>query len=206
MSNVMGGLFGLIFIAQLIFNFIGPIIAGIWLAYIGEWSLIGLGFAYMLGGVMFVSVLLLPGMIFMAGGIAIGAERNPFVAVLTGLPILAWTYAVAIGSSAFVMHTATDYIDWNDHRIAFLLWGASIALAPWSFLASKDNQSGNDNGGSTMTALFLNIAIISAAISYYLDPFNDLMEWVRRIGFVMAVSYVLQALTYIFFSFAGRRY
>jgi hypothetical protein len=202
LGQFFGSIIGLLLGAILLLNFFAPLIAGVWLAVLGEWRLIWLGVGYMMIGALVLSLLLLPGMIFGMGAIAAGTIRNRFLLILAGIPAMAWTYVVAIGSCAVMLATVSDYIDWGDDSIPYLAWGASVSVAPWAFMAAKDAQSGGDSWAG-MTAGFLNIACISSCFLYYFEPFEGLDEWAIRIGAVMLVSFAIQALAFLFQALFG---
>lgn len=187
--NVVSSIFGLMFFAL---NMLGPIVAGIWLGFLGEWSLIGVGVGYMMIGAVGISILMMPGLLLVAGAAAAGGERNLVLMTIAAIPVMLWTYAVAVGTCSFMLSYATSFIDWTENPIPYLIWGTTVAIAPWAFMAQKDAQADNNAWAAMMTAFFLNIACLVAAVWYYLEPFEGWWEWAVKIGSVMCVSFVLQ--------------
>ena len=170
MKTLFSGFFALIAMAIAIVNMLGPIISGIWLGVIGEWGLLGMGLLYMMFGVAWTGLL---------------------------IPAFAWTYAVAIGTSVIVFMFTVGKIDWNDNPIPYLFWGFSVATSPWSYMAMKEMQAGNNHGGASLAASFLTIGCALAAIWYLVDGAESWQDWAVRIGGVMIFGLAFQLLEVI---------
>lgn len=153
------------------------VIGGIWLLVLGEWQLLFVGIAYMVGGAFLLSIVLLPGMLFAAPA-AMAAERGNFLAtIFFVVPSVGWTYLVMSFSCVYVFSTAASAID--GPTLPFIFWGYAVALAPWSFLASKDSQAGND--AANVPLFFAQIGSISMMIATLIDSddvgFDRLLTW-----------------------------
>jgi len=93
-------------------NFLGGIIGFIWLAILGKWSLIGVGFLLMFAGVFIISIALLPGIIF-SGPAAFFVSRNkmaPFY--FFGFVATAYTMLVLTVWCFFVLIFLAKNLEW----------------------------------------------------------------------------------------------
>lgn len=189
MANVLGGIFGLMFFAL---NVLGPILMGIWLGILGEWSLLAMGIGYMVIGSLIVSILMLPGIALAAGAASVGNGQNVFLISIAALAAILWTYAVAIGSCAAVLSYSTGFVGFRDNPIPYVVWGATVAVAPWAFIAAKEMQQDRSNWAAPLVAFFINISVIFAGVWYLLDPFDGLIVWAGKITMVMGIGLMVQ--------------
>tara|TARA_R110000787_G_scaffold70728_2_gene157321 strand:- start:882 stop:1499 length:618 start_codon:yes stop_codon:yes gene_type:complete len=196
-KTLFSGFFALIAMAIAIVNMLGPIISGIWLGVIGEWGLLGMGLLYMMFGVAWTGLLILPAMGFAVGAGTLADRGSRIAAIIAAIPAFAWTYAVAIGTSVIVFMFTVGKIDWNDNPIPYLFWGFSVATSPWSYMAMKEMQAGNNHGGASLAASFLTIGCALAAIWYLVDGAESWQDWAVRIGGVMIFGLAFQLLEVI---------
>lgn len=193
---MIGALIGLLSIVAMIVGFIGPVIAGVWLGVLGEWGLIAAGVGYMFSGVLLISLLILPGFVFMAGAGALHERGHTFMAVVTAIPTLLWTYAVALGTCVIVFMYAVDQIPYGENEFPYLLWALCIATAPWSYMAAKEQQS-DASSYAGITAFYLFIGCAVAAFWYSAEGADGWIDWAVRIGVVLCVGLVMQLLMVI---------
>ena len=64
----------------LVMNMIGGISAGIWLAFLGEWKLIIIGIVLLFTSHFYISLLMLPGLLFAPIGVYFFERKNPLAA------------------------------------------------------------------------------------------------------------------------------
>jgi hypothetical protein len=196
----MKGIFFLILAPLMILNMLGGIIGGIWLAFLGEWSTLIFGIAYMVVGALAISVLLLPAMALAIPVAALG-ERSIIAALLLGIPSLIWTFAVMAVSCAWVFGgiTATP----EGTLIPYFLWGYATAIAPWSYMASKER----DNSYSAASVFFAQVGIIAMMVAVWVNPYDTtiwrLLYWMAP---VMIVGMVLQLVMVAAIAFEERRW
>lgn len=191
MGKLIGSIFAVLFaLVGLIIAF-GPLVSGVWLGILGEWRLIGLGIGYMLMGTFLIGLFILPGIAFVAGAIALQERGSSLAAMLAGIPALVWTYVVALGSCVLVFLYVVDQIPRYDNAIPYLLWATGVAAAPWGYMATKEQESGNGTY-SLMTATFLFIGCAVAAVWYYLEGAESWQDWAIRIGTPLLLSLVVQ--------------
>lgn len=143
-------------------NMFGGIVAGIWLAILGEWAVIALGIGILFVGAFAVSLLLMPGMGVAAFGIAVLDRGNRFVGWTLILLASPWTYVVIITWEIGMFLVFGRHVT-SDNAIPMWLWTYGAATGVWSYLASKERQSGDD-GGAAMTAFAAQIAFIVLSV------------------------------------------
>jgi hypothetical protein len=124
-------------------NTFGAIIAGIWLAVLGEWSAIGLGLLAMFAGGILLGLAMAPGILF-AAPTAYFVEKN--------IKVGAWFFG-----ALSLLYTTTIIFIWcviclflflkranPDSFFPILLWSYGAATGPIAWLAQKDSQAGNN--------------------------------------------------------------
>lgn len=142
----------------------------------------------MLIGAFALSLALLPGMIFLPI-VKWAAERESMpLMLLAGIPAMIWTYVV-IAVSCVVVFAAII----NNSGVGFfqMLWGYAAATGPWSFLARKDAEAGNDQ--ASMPAFFSQLGVIAMMVATFINPdgtdFFTLLYWFAP---VLGIGLVLQ--------------
>jgi len=155
----LGALLGALSIPFALLNMFGGIIAGIWLAVLGDWSVIFLGIGIIFVGAIAVSLLLMPGMI-LAGIGAMALDRgNKAVGWFLILLASPWTMLVIIVWEVGAFWVFGKRV--NAHNgIPIWLWSYGAATGVWSYLASKEQRSGDSNGESAAVLAF------AAQVSY----------------------------------------
>lgn len=160
--KTFSALLAVIMIPFMLLNAVGGIVAGIWLAFLGEWSAIFLGFAILFVGAFAVSLLLAPGY-GLAGIGAMALERgNKFVGWFLLLLASPWTYIVIIVWEIVIFNMFGKRVT-LDNVIPMWLWSYGAATGVWSYLASKERQSG-DSGGAAAAAFGAQIAYVVLAV------------------------------------------
>lgn len=145
-------------------NVFGGVIGGIWLAVLGEWRLflmgllaslvapLPLGLAVVPGGLLFG----LPGLKLLEKGHIILSAPFVFLSQAYTLAIVGiWCFGVFL----FFMGKANDLPLWP-----MLLWSYSVAMAPWSYLAQKEMQTGGGQAES-ITLFFAQLAFVAMVLT-----------------------------------------
>lgn len=160
----------------IILNMLGGLVGGIGLAVQGHWSLLIGGIAWFIIGGFVLSIALLPGMIFAPLAMWAAKRGNTTAAIVAAVPSLLWTYVVVTVTSIIVFLAVVARAE---SGFFHLLWGYSVTTGPWSFLANKDKQSGND--ASTMLMFFVQLGVVSMMFASWSDPESmtaaDLIPW-----------------------------
>ena len=135
-------------------NIFSGIIAFIWLAVFGEWSIIGYGVLGLIVGHFVISILLMPGLIFMLPLPFFFSKGLSFLGLIFGILSLVYTNIIfcfwCVGSFFFFSTQITD----SSIFIPLVLWSYNVATGPINYLASKELA----NDGTQLVNLFVQIA------------------------------------------------
>jgi len=178
----------------IIFNLLGGLVGGIWLAFLGEWATIGRGLAGMFGGALLCSFLMFLGMMFQMPGIKMWESRK-FFARIFAIPMLlighAWIYIVMTGWAIGAFQIIFRDVSGQSSVLPHGLWAYAVAVGPWSFLLQKDVDAGNDHG--EIPVFFLQIACICLVLGTWLE----IKGLVISFWAIMAVSLIVGSLNFI---------
>lgn len=184
----METIFTIIMLPMLLLNMLGGIVSGIWLIFIGEWRMLLLGVAIIVGGNLIASIALMPGMVLTVPGMALhesgGARKSLAYPLLFGG--ILWIYLVmsawAIGAFIIFMRSA-DSRSW----IPLLIWSYGVATAQWTYMAQKETDSSDF---SVFAVMFLQIAylVLMVMVSFFKTTIGHAI-----IGFliVMGICFLL---------------
>ncbi len=142
----------------MILNLAGGIVGGIWLAFLGEWRLIGIGILLVFTSPWILSILMMPGLPISGIAAYFYERKNPF-GHLFGFISQFYTNLLIVGTCVFAFFICSrSYTgDTGIRFIPYLLWSWGMALGPWQFFASKEP----DNAFSAIT-------LFSASVFYFL--------------------------------------
>jgi hypothetical protein len=172
----------------IILNLLGGIIAGIWLAILGEWRAIGIGIASIFVSHFALSFALMLSMPLMFPVAYFIEKRNKIGIFFFGFLNLAYTMGLitfwCVGVLYFFASMAT-----SQSIIPMLVWSYGIALSPWIFLAQKDEQAKNDF--STFSTFLAEIAYI-IAILMVLFIRTTILNILIMFGVIMGIGALLQ--------------
>ncbi len=142
----------------MILNFSSGIVGGIWLAFLGEWKLIGIGIALLFTSHWFLSLLMMPGLLI-SGAALHFAEKNKVLYCFFGFLSQLYMNILVIGTCVMAFFICSSFYKGvvDVGYIPYVLWSWGMALGPWQFFTSKepDNE-------------FSAIALLSASIFYFL--------------------------------------
>ncbi|NPU82979.1 MAG: hypothetical protein HPY65_00715 [Syntrophaceae bacterium] len=142
----------------IILNMVGGFIGGIWLAFLGEWKLIGIGLLLLFTSHWIISILLMP-------TIPIGLlsfhflKKKNILGHFFGFLSILYTNFLIIGSCYVAFLICTSFYTEatiNYKLIPYMLWSWGMALGPWQYLSSKETH----NEISTIT-------LFSASVFYF---------------------------------------
>lgn len=157
--KTFGALLAVLMIPIVVLSAFGSIVAGIWLAFLGEWSAIFLGVAILIVGPSAVLFLLAPGIGLAVFGVTALERGNKFVGwffLLLGTP---WTYLGIIVWEIVIFNMFGKRAT-PDNVIPMWLWSYGAATGVWSYMASWELRNGD--GGSAQAAA----AAFGAPIAY----------------------------------------
>ncbi len=151
----------------MILNLLGGIISGIWLVILGEWGEIVRGIIFIVVSGFAISFALMPSLLF-AGPAAMAIERGKkILGIFLGSLSVLYTVALISVWCIWIMwlfvSSATD-----SSLIPLLIWSYGVALAPWMWLAQKDQQGGGGNEYSMFTIFFAQVSYILAMVMFFL--------------------------------------
>ena len=150
-------------------NMFSGIIGGIWLAIIGEWSLIGFGLILLFTSHWYLMLLMLPGMAITAIAVPFIKRQNPlqyFFGYLsqlyTNILIVGWCIGSFIVCTNHYNGPNVSSID----VVPYALWSWGMGLGPWQFFASKEP----DNEFTMITTFSASAFYLLFLISFFLLP------------------------------------
>jgi hypothetical protein len=143
----------------MLLNIGGGIIGGIWLAVLGEWSLIGIGVLLLFTSHWILSILMMPSLAIAGIAMHFYGRKNYFWGHLFGFISQLYTNILIVGTCVFAFFLCSSFYtgDIGFGYIPYLLWSWGMALGPWQFFASKEP----DNEFSAIT-------LLSASVFYFL--------------------------------------
>lgn len=190
MEKFFSGLIATLSVPILLLNLLGGIVSGIWLMIAGEWSLFISGLVYMMFGAMIIGILLMPSLLF-AGPAAIFADKRKYVlfAVFGSLGIL-YTYGLIAISTYYVADIALGSV--SAPLWASLLWMYAVVLAPWQYMASKEQD--NTSTGMTTFALALGVFTLMICIGIFGMTLSQAFPFLISILLLSMVTQLILAL------------
>lgn len=179
----------------MILNLLGGIISGIWLAILGEWGEIFRGVLFMVISGFAISIALMPSLLFAAhAAMAIEKGKKLFGMFFGSLSVL-YTIGLMTVWCIWIMWLFVSSA--NDiSLIPLLIWSYGVALAPWIWLAQKDQQGGG-NKFSIFSVFFAQISYILGMILFFLGVTLGTIAVI--FGAVMLFGGILQ----VFIAFGG---
>lgn len=186
-------------IPTLILNTVGSIVSAIWLIFIGQWQLV-------LGGVIIMIVATIAAALLL---VLVGFLAIPMGAALehkkTGvLKLLAILYSILLAAVATLVSFVV--FAWQlekitpENTIPLLIWTFVVALAPWSYMASKErSQTGFFADGAVNATSIIGIGLVVALLIFQIQhlPLTTifLIFWIIvSIGLVIFTLIPLQRL------------
>ncbi len=168
----------------MLLNVLGGITSGIWLAFLGEWKLLGTGVAAMFLGGIAVIPALMPGMVFTLPGVYF-MERNwnlpgYFFLLLSTLYTVSIMVVWCVGVLVFFMSRATA-----ETYIPLLIWSYGIGVSVWSWLAKKD---GSD--ASVISSFFAQIGYVVMMGVVLVSNRVTVIDLVFTFGGVMLIAVI----------------
>ena len=184
--RVITAIFG---IPLMLLNLFGGVIAAIWLAFLSEWTIIGLGIGIILLGAFVISIALMPALIILVPLHGCSEKNNKFGLYSLGFISSLYTNGVLTAWCISVLYffaiSAT-----NSNYIPILIWAFTVATTPLNYMARKELQSGNESY-ALVSAMFAQIAFLITAASLLL--FNvSVLDLVIIFATVMLINVFIQ--------------
>lgn len=181
-------LLALIAVPLFFFNMLGGIVGAVWLGVLGDWKLLGVGFAAMIGAGFGLSLALIPGLAFLAPAALARKADSPLLLISLSLSSL-YTLTVISAWCLAVFYYSIG-LSKAGKIVPIMLWAYAVASAPVSWLSSKEAQSGEGGFASMLTTLFTQIACATVAILFaFVTRYFEIGVYV--FAAIMAVCLVL---------------
>jgi hypothetical protein len=176
-------------IPLLLINLFGDIVAGIWLAVLREWRILGQGIALAVAGGLLLSIAMLPGLLLDAPAALFCKKRNRagfyffcFLSLCYTLGVLAlWCITVL----AFFVERASQ-----SSFIPTLIWSYGAATVPVAWLAQKDREAGST--GAIISTFFCQTAYLLVVLTALVARVSPLALSFLLFGVVMLVALVVE--------------
>ena len=171
------------------------IVGGIWLAFLGKWELIIMGGIFIYFSPLILSILMMPNIPIALAALHFWGKEKCF-GYLAG--IISQLYSsiliVVICIVSFYVCSSFYKGNLNFGYIPYLLWSWVIALGPWHFLSSKEQ----DNEFSAITTFFASVFYLLFLTGIFIyPPFGILL------GIIF--SFVLLIILPIFLMYYARK-
>ena len=147
--KALAGLFSLLVIPFMLLNGLGGIVAGIWLAILGEWKTIFLGIALTLASKYIVSVLMIPSMAIAAPGVSAMDRGHKALGWLLLIAQVPWLYVIIIAWELIMFSTFGSRTT-PENWFPVWLWSYGAATAVWAYMASQETKGDPDSNAGFM--------------------------------------------------------
>ena len=170
-------------------NMLGGLIAGIWLAILGNWSVIGYGLLALFISSFILGLAMLPGLLFAAPALALHQTRHKIGFYFFSFLGASYTMAVLTAWCMAVLFLLVRQAESNS-IIPILLWSYGIATGPIAWMARKEMQSGSGEY-SMISTLFSQVAYVLVAAVVLLTN-ASIIDVTILFGTIMLVGLLVQ--------------
>lgn len=167
----------------ILLNFGGGIVGGVWLAFLGEWKLIGIGILLLFTFNWILSILMIPGLPLAGIAVYFYKKKNP-LGHLFGFISQLYTNILIMGTCILAFLICSNFYKSGIGfgYIPYLLWSWGMALGPWQFFASKEPN----NEFSVITIFIATVFYLLFLISIFISPLLGLIILII-FGFVQLI-------------------
>jgi hypothetical protein len=189
--KAIGAVITALSIPLMILNMLGGVVAGIWLAILGQWGIIGAGILIIFVSTNILGLIIMPSLLLTAPAVLCGEKGNTIGMVcfgaLSNLYILAVITAWCCGILFFFVRDVSA-----STLIPRLLWSYGLATGPWAYMAEKDARGGELEGFASTLATFLaQLAYLTIMILVIFFPIT-ILDAIKVFAGFMAVALVTQ--------------
>lgn len=170
-------------------NMLGGIIAGIWLAVLGKWGIIGYGVAALFVSGFALGIAMMPGLLFAAPAALLHKKGNKLGFYFFGFLGALYTVAIITAWCIAVLYFFVRQAN-SDSIIPILLWSYGVATGPMGWLTQKEVQGG---GGvsATIATFFAQVAYVIVILAVLFFSVS-LVDVIILFGAIMVVGLVFQ--------------
>jgi hypothetical protein len=185
-------LLSLLMVPLTIANLLGGVVGGIWLAFLGEWGVIGWGIGFLIFSALGLGIAMMPGMLITAPGVML-AQRGREAA---GIPFLVlgtvYQCAVLAAWCPFVLYFFVSQAT-SDSLLPVLIWSYGAATGPISHMAGKEEQAGMASESTFLITLLAQVGYV-VAIGMILFAEPSILDVLTLFGSLMVLGVVIQCL------------
>jgi hypothetical protein len=151
-------------------NMLGGIVAGIWLAILGKWGIIGYGIAALFVSGFGLGIAMMPGLLFAAPAAALLEKGNKLGFYFFGFLSALYTVAILTVWCIAVLYFFARQAD-PSSIVPILLWSYGVATGPIGWMAQKEAQGGGGEGAmiSTFFAQVAYVIVILAVLFFHVS-------------------------------------
>lgn len=169
-------------------NMLGGIVAGIWLAILGEWGIIGYGIAALFVSGIGLGIAMMPGLLFAAPAAVLHKKGNKIGFYILGFLSALYTIAVLTVWCIAVLFFFSKQAN-VDSVIPTLIWSYGVATGPIVWMAQKEMQGGNEY--SMISTFFAQVAYLLVIIVILLFRVS-LLDVTILFGAIMFIGLIIQ--------------
>lgn len=164
-SKIINGLVATSLIPFIALNFLGGLVGGVWLLFMGEWRLVGSGILLLIFASFLHSIVLIPTLPLTALFAYLLGKGQKVLAGITAFVSMLYVQAVGLIWTIAIFLVMVSYGQ-DTHLLPYLLFGYSLATGPYSYMASKE---GGDATASHMAVWLVQFAYVLFFLFYYLN-------------------------------------
>jgi len=170
-------------------NLLGGIVAGIWLAILGQWGTIVGGLFLFFTATFVINFVLIPMRLFIPPAVYCAEKGKTFgllfFSALSNLYVITVMTVWCCGVLFTFVKDAT-----SSSLIPLLIWSYGIATGPWAYMASRDQEV----GGSPATAITTFLAQIGYVVIMLMVIFSTIttIQALQVFAGFMVVGWVIQ--------------
>jgi len=170
-------------------NMLGGIVAGIWLAILGEWGIIGYGIVALFVSGFGLGLAMAPGLLFAAPAAALHEKGHKLGFYFFGFLGALYTVAVLTAWCIAVLYFFARQAD-SSSVFPILLWSYGVATGPIAWMAHKEAQGGGGEGAmiSTFFAQVAYVLVILAVLFFRVS----IVDVAVLFGAIMIVGLIFQ--------------
>ncbi len=184
------GLIAVLSVPLMILNMLGGLVSGIWLAILGEWSVIGGGIFLLFVSSWLLGFALMPSLPLYVSAIYCGKKGKTFglfcFSALGSLYIYALITVWCCGILYLFVKDATV-----SDLVPRLIWSYGAATGPWGYMAYKDRDSAGELSGSAIATIASQFSYIVLMLLIIFTPLT-VIGGIKVFGGVMLVALVVQ--------------
>lgn len=180
-------------------NMFGGIVAGVWLAILGEWGTIGYGFVGYIFASYAIGLIMMPGLAFGAPAAALFEKGRTALAFPLVLLSKLYDAAVLTGWCLLVLLFFVGRMTGRGDYWPLLIWSYAVAIGPLADIAQEEAMAGMP--AASVATFFAAFAYVLAVVAGMLG--TPLRGLVVLFAFIMAAGMLYETLT-LYASLRGR--